>query len=709
VHASLVVDLRDADAAFGNKAAGLARLIGAGLPVPPGFAILASVFEQVAGPVVLRDLDVAGHVLDAAARRLEEAELPDELARELRAHLRELGSQVVVRSSSPIEDGARSGGAGVFESSEAVPNELARVWHAIRAVWTSALAPAAIAYARGRTHSLRLGVIVQQHVTGERITVYTRSPTGTDELVIQRGDTLVRTPRVQIPSELADHHAVIQALRAERVLGVPADVELVQRWTREEIPDRVFETWVVQARPIVVAPPRVVMTPPPPIMLAPLQDGRVWTWDVTHNPDPLSPAQHGLVEIVERAKLGNSELRVVAGYLYSSPRAGAHAERAFRDELSAALVARCRELEAEAEKILARGSRTHDRTTPLLDDALATYVAFYALWANELSPRIAELRLRGRDDHARVAEAFPHPFRDGGSYSPAPRHRPSSVEAALAACARGAIDFAELVRRIGAVSPTWDVAVPTFGERGELLQQAIAIARADATRDPADGRSTSNEQRAASELRSENMDLAAIAADLAERDDLLFARAQHRVREALLARGAELGIGEDIFWIDLEQIRTETSFDPIAARRNAAAARAAHARAVAWHMPLVVGAPQTDTPATTTDEARRETLHGVGAGERVTGRVVRFASLASAVLAARGDVVVVRAVTPALAVFVGQCAALVSETGGLLDHGAALARELGITCVVGCRGAWTSLHDNDTVDVDGDAGTVTLC
>jgi pyruvate,water dikinase len=292
-------------------------------------------------------------------------------------------------------------------------------------------------------------------------------------------------------------------------------------------------------------------------------------------------------------------------------------------------------------------------------------------------------------------------------HSHQPRHRPSSVEAALAACARGTIDLAELVRRIGAVSPTWDVAVATFGERGELLQQAIAIARADAA-----GADRDAEQRAASELRSENVDLAAIAADLAERDDLLFARAQQLVRAALLARGEELGIGDDIFWIGLEQARTETPFDPIAARRNAAAARAANDRAAAWRMPLVVGTATEDAAASITNRApgktRRETLHGVGAGARVTGRVVRFASLASAVLASPGDVVVVRAVTPALAVFVGRCTALVSETGGLLDHGAALARELGITCVVGCRDAWTSLDDNDTVDVDGDAGTVTL-
>jgi pyruvate,water dikinase len=87
---------------------------------------------------------------------------------------------------------------------------------------------------------------------------------------------------------------------------------------------------------------------------------------------------------------------------------------------------------------------------------------------------------------------------------------------------------------------------------------------------------------------------------------------------------------------------------------------------------------------------------------------VRFASLAAARPVSRDDVVVTRAVTPALAMLVDGCAALVSETGGLLDHGAALARELGVTCVVGCAGAWTALGDGARVSVDGDAGLVTL-
>jgi len=130
-----------------------------------------------------------------------------------------------------------------------------------------------------------------------------------------------------------------------------------------------------------------------------------------------------------------------------------------------------------------------------------------------------------------------------------------------------------------------------------------------------------------------------------------------------------------------------------------AGARAAAERASHWQMPVVVGGAGP-APA-------GEPLRGVGTGPRISGRVVRFGSLASAIAVGPGDVVVTRAVTPALAVVVAGCAALVSETGGLLDHGAALARELGIPCVVGCRDAWTRLTNGMVVTVDGDGGLVT--
>ena len=51
-------------------------------------------------------------------------------------------------------------------------------------------------------------------------------------------------------------------------------------------------------------------------------------------------------------------------------------------------------------------------------------------------------------------------------------------------------------------------------------------------------------------------------------------------------------------------------------------------------------------------------------------------------------------------------AAIVVETGGVLDHVAAQARERAIPAVVGAVGACRALRDGDQVLVDGDAGLV---
>ena len=49
---------------------------------------------------------------------------------------------------------------------------------------------------------------------------------------------------------------------------------------------------------------------------------------------------------------------------------------------------------------------------------------------------------------------------------------------------------------------------------------------------------------------------------------------------------------------------------------------------------------------------------------------------------------------------------LVIERGGMLSHGAIIAREFGIPCVVGVRGATTRIADGTTITVDADAGAV---
>ena len=51
-------------------------------------------------------------------------------------------------------------------------------------------------------------------------------------------------------------------------------------------------------------------------------------------------------------------------------------------------------------------------------------------------------------------------------------------------------------------------------------------------------------------------------------------------------------------------------------------------------------------------------------------------------------------------------AGLVVETGGVLDHVAAQARERGIPAIVGARGACAAIADGDLVLLDADAGQV---
>lgn len=86
--------------------------------------------------------------------------------------------------------------------------------------------------------------------------------------------------------------------------------------------------------------------------------------------------------------------------------------------------------------------------------------------------------------------------------------------------------------------------------------------------------------------------------------------------------------------------------------------------------------------------------------------MARFASLGDAATVRRGAIVVAAAITPAMALVIEGAAAMVCEHGSLLDHGAAMARELGIPCVVGCAGIVDAVSDGDWIEVDGDGGRV---
>ncbi|MCK6505861.1 hypothetical protein L6R53_21150, partial [Myxococcota bacterium] len=109
------------------------------------------------------------------------------------------------------------------------------------------------------------------------------------------------------------------------------------------------------------------------------------------------------------------------------------------------------------------------------------------------------------------------------------------------------------------------------------------------------------------------------------------------------------------------------------------------------------------------DLARGRVLSGTGISPGVaTGpaRIVR--SLADAHRLRPGDILVTRATDPAWTPLFLNARGVVLELGGMLSHGAVLAREYRLPAVVNVAGATSVLQDGQTVTVDGGRGRVWL-
>ena len=71
-----------------------------------------------------------------------------------------------------------------------------------------------------------------------------------------------------------------------------------------------------------------------------------------------------------------------------------------------------------------------------------------------------------------------------------------------------------------------------------------------------------------------------------------------------------------------------------------------------------------------------------------------------------GDILVARHTDPGWIAVFSNASAIVVERGSLLSHSAIVARELGIPCVVGLKGATQWIEDGEIISVDGGTGLV---
>ena len=121
------------------------------------------------------------------------------------------------------------------------------------------------------------------------------------------------------------------------------------------------------------------------------------------------------------------------------------------------------------------------------------------------------------------------------------------------------------------------------------------------------------------------------------------------------------------------------------------------------YRPSIQDATPTDCPLSRSDVTR---LRGTSAcGGRVSAPAAVLADVSEAHRLAAGDVLVTRQTDPGWAPVFCLVRGLVIERGGMLSHGAIIAREFGLPCVVGIKDATRLIQHGDRLTVDGDAGT----
>jgi phosphohistidine swiveling domain-containing protein len=191
--------------------------------------------------------------------------------------------------------------------------------------------------------------------------------------------------------------------------------------------------------------------------------------------------------------------------------------------------------------------------------------------------------------------------------------------------------------------------------------------------------------------------------------DLDGARCGARAGGRILFDRGLLDDPEDVFFLTLDEFTGE----PTGRLRELAAERKAnHERYLGLDLPPVwAGNP---TPIVLTpDEGPRNgervrRLTGIGVvGEKVTGRA-RVVSDPSEVDLEPGDILVCSTTDPSWTPLFMLADALVIDTGGQMSHGAIVARELGVCCVINTVTGTRDIPDGATIIVDGSTGVVEI-
>ena len=677
---SFFADLHGTDARLGGKARSLARLSAAGLPVPPGFVVKDELFRAIGSSLSLPERidDTALADLDRARAELMASPFPAGFSEELAAQLsRDADTLWSVRSSFASEDVAGGLGAGIYESRVAVRADEVEI--AVRQVLASALSAGAVAYALA--HGLQpaappLSILVHPYVRGEAEGGAACVPECPDGPIVQvRAGTL----------------AAVAAIRLRDALRT-----LVRTQGAIEV------EWVAQGENLVFLQMRPYQPPPASVpwrgwdeLKAAGESMGFWHWDQAHNPLPLSPAHAGLVALVdERCRIGIRQ-RVLGQYLFYAPDTRPGPASVSLEEASARFTV----LRAEVESRLA-ALGDEPALEAALDLLLAAEEPIFGIVQPALRVARANLGEFLRREAPSAVPALGQLLGGVESMASQRRRRAADLRAAKDAVERGRAQDRYL-EFFGDDTPVWDVAVPTCREAPDTLCGSEGY-RSDVPAAEAHEETSERIEKQIAPARREEwhrlLRLARQAAGLGEDDDWLYARVQAALRRALLSlanRLSRIGALSDasaVFFLPLSLARSLAAGAPPPAnlRMQAAAGR------VAWESACRDPPPMPSALDTVS-------VKGVGTGGRALGHVLLHRPAGPRPLP--GQILLAATLLPSELPLLA-AAALVTETGGPLDHVATQARERNLPAVVGAVGACRTFRDGDLVLVDADRGLV---
>jgi pyruvate,water dikinase len=210
---------------------------------------------------------------------------------------------------------------------------------------------------------------------------------------------------------------------------------------------------------------------------------------------------------------------------------------------------------------------------------------------------------------------------------------------------------------------------------------------------------------------------------LRERARLKQALLYSRLRRIVLAIGDRLvrehtlERNDDIFFLtadEIDALLAGTAMFPDGVRALVLLRREQHAEVTRLTPPDRFALPEGTCfrpidPTESRTAASGSSLTGVGAcGGTVMGPAAVLTDVRESARLHSGDVLVTRQTDPGWGPVFPLISGLVVERGGMLSHGAIIAREFGIPSVVGVRDATRRIGHGQSVTVDGDRGTVTV-